>query len=187
MTKTAELSPERAFARIAEFEPIDVRAESEFGGPLGHIVGARLIPLPELSRRTDEIPRGRQLLLVCRSGARSAKACAQLAELGLGPVVNLAGGMIAWNVARLPVQRTRPHDLAALLDSAVSWLAQVTAQPPDAARAKLLAALGAGGAALSTPTRDGTARALDAIAQLAGSPPDLELSMTAFRAALSEL
>ncbi len=182
-----ELSPQQAVARIAEFHAIDVRGESEFTGPLGRVAGARLIPLPELASRVSEIPRDRPLLLICRSGGRSGKACAQLAELGIGPVVNLAGGMIAWRRANLPVERTFPKSRAALLESALSWLAQVTGQPLDAARGKLAAALGTPAAALREPTHEDAARALDAIASLAGAPPDLDLSMTAFRAALAEL
>ena len=187
MTAPTELTPQQAAARLAEFEAIDVRGEHEFAGPLGRVAGARLIPLPVLAQRTGEIPRDQSLLLICRSGVRSAKACAQLAELGFGPTVNLTGGMIAWNLARLPVERTRPASLAALLENAVAWLAQVTAQAPDAARAKLLAELGQESALLSAPTRSGTTRALDAIAALAGTPPDLDLSLAAFRAALAEL
>ena len=187
MSETVELSPAEAAARLGEFERIDVRGEHEFAGPLGRVAGARLIPLPVLAQRTDEIPRERSLLLICRSGVRSAKACAQLAELGFGPTVNLTGGMIAWNQARLPVERTRPASLAALLDNAVAWLAQVTAQAPDAARAKLLAELGEGSGLLAAPTRVTATRALDAIAVLAGTPPDRDLSLAAFRAALVEL
>jgi rhodanese-related sulfurtransferase len=187
MTEMAELLAQQAAERIAEFHAIDVRGEHEFVGPLGHLVGAYLIPLPELARRTAEIPRDRPLLLICRSGVRSAKACAQLVELGLGPVLNLAGGMIAWRRANLPVERTLPVSRAALLESALSWLAQVTGQPIDAARVKLSGALGERGDAVGEPTRGDAARALDAIAELAGEPPDLDLSMTAFRAALEEL
>lgn len=181
MSTIEELAPREAAARLVEFVVIDVRGESEWRGPLGRVSGARLIPLPELGARAGEIPRGKALLMVCRSGARSGKACAQLAELGLGPALNLAGGMIAWNRAELPVERTAPASRAALLESAIFWLAQVTAQSPDAARAKLAAALG------GEVTATDAAKALDAIAELAGTPPDLDLSLTAFRAALARL
>jgi rhodanese-related sulfurtransferase len=185
MTLPTELDPRMAAERLTEFEVIDVRGVHEFEGPLGRIRGARLIPLPALGQRASEIPRGRPLLLICRSGVRSAKACAQLGELGLGPAVNLIGGMIAWNRADLPVERTRPASVPALLDSAVAWFAQVTAQAPDAARAKLCAELGIG--SLADLTRENAARALDAIARLAGSQPDSDLSIGVFRAALAEL
>ena len=179
MTAISELTPAEAVKRLGEFQPIDVRGELEWRGPLGRIDGAQLIPLPQLAARVAEIPTNRPLLLVCRSGARSARACAQLAELGFGPVVNLAGGMIAWQRASLPVQRSAPRSRAELLESAVAWLAMVTGQSSDAARGKLEAVAGGDLADL--------ARALDAIAELAGTPPDLDLSLAAFRAALSEL
>ena len=187
MSTMGELSPAEAAERLGEFETVDVRGEHEFAGPLGRVAGARLIPLPVLAQRAEELPRGRPLLLICRSGVRSTKACAQLAELGYGPTVNLTGGMIAWNLARLPVERARPASLEALVENAVAWLAQVTAQAPDAARAKLVAELGARPAVLAAPTKAGAARILDAIATLAGTPPDLALSLAAFRAALAEL
>jgi rhodanese-related sulfurtransferase len=185
MTAIREINPLEAAARLAEFRVIDVRGESEFSGPLGHVAGATLIPLPTLAQRAAEIPRGRPLLLICRSGARSAKACAQLAELGVGPAVNLVGGMIAWHRAELVVERARPASLAQLLESAVFWLAQVTAQTPEAAREKLRTELAED--LLASPTHAGISRALDAIQRLAGSPPDLDLSLVAFRSALAAL
>jgi rhodanese-related sulfurtransferase len=187
MTAIGELSPQQAAERISEFHPIDVRGEAEFEGPLGRVAGAQLIPLPQLAERAGEIPRGRALLLICRSGARSAKACAQLAELGFGPVVNLVGGMIAWQRAQLPVERSAPVSRAALLESALFWLAQVTGQRPDAAREKLASELGRSAVALDEPSLDDAERALAAIERLAGTPPDLDLSLSAFRAALADL
>lgn len=187
MAGEKELTAKEAGARLAEFLPVDVRGAHEFHGPLGHIRGATLIPLPELEARAAELPRGRALLLVCRSGARSAKACAQLAALGLGPTTNLAGGMMAWGNAGLPVERTRFASPAALVENAVAWLAQVTSQSPAAVYAILKGALG--GPAEPHGAAD-AARALDWIenaAQEAGSPPDLALSMRAFRAALAEI
>ena len=98
-----ELNPREASDRLDELVIVDVRGDDEFHGPLGHIEGARLIPLPELQKRAGELPRNRVILLVCRSGARSAKACAQLGEAGFVSITNLAGGMIAWNREGLPV------------------------------------------------------------------------------------
>jgi rhodanese-related sulfurtransferase len=182
-----ELGPEEANAKLGEFLTVDVRGAHEFDGPLGHLRGAKLIPLPELEARAGELPRGKELLLVCRSGARSAKACQQLEALGYGPATNLVGGMIAWNRARLATELPRYADAAALVENAIAWLAQVTAQPRDAVRARLDAeASGAAG----TSTKPAAARALDWIeraARAAGSPPDTDLSLAAFRAALAAL
>jgi hypothetical protein len=154
---------------------------------LGHIAGSLLVPLPELERRAGELPRGRPLLMVCRSGARSGRACAQVAALGLGPATNLAGGMIGWNRAGLPLERERPASRAALLASAAAWLAQVTGKTPEAVGAELHARLAEQGETREAPSRAGVASALDWIEGAAGTPPDRDLSLAAFRAALAEL
>ena len=99
----AELSPREAIERLSELVVIDVRGEDEFEGRLGHVEGAKLVPLPDLEARIAELPRSRALLIVCRSGARSAKACALLEAHGFASLANLVGGMLAWNDEGLPV------------------------------------------------------------------------------------
>ncbi|MFP2907507.1 rhodanese-like domain-containing protein, partial [Pyxidicoccus sp. 3LFB2] len=84
---------------------VDVREPSEFDGLLGHLDGARLVPLATVPDVADSWPRDSDVLLVCRSGARSAKAAAQLVARGFTRVMNLRGGMLAWNSAELPVVR----------------------------------------------------------------------------------
>jgi sulfur dioxygenase len=96
--------------RLTASEPlllIDVRQAGEYGGELGHIAGSRLIPLGEFSERAAELTalKDRQIVTVCRVGVRSATAAAILTGLGCEHVSNLKGGMIAWNDARLPVER----------------------------------------------------------------------------------
>ncbi len=179
-----ELTPVEARRRLGDFFTVDVRAAHEFRGPLGHIEGAALLPLPELEARAGELPRDTPLLLVCRSGARSARACAALRALGMGPAVNLAGGMIAWNRAGLPTERPAPASLAALLDLALAWIAQVSGRAPDVVREEARAALAAAGASLEVPTKSAIATLLDDVErslQAAGPPPDLDLSLAAFR------
>lgn len=99
-----ELSPREALARLSDLLVVDVRGDDEFHGPLGHIAGAKLLPLPDLEARLGELPTNRALLIVCRSGARSARACARLDDAGYAPLLNLTGGMIAWNEEGLPVE-----------------------------------------------------------------------------------
>jgi rhodanese-related sulfurtransferase len=181
------MAPGEASGRLAEFAIVDVRGAHEYAGPLGHIRGAASIPLPELEARVGEIPRGKPLLMICRSGVRSLKAIGLLAAHGIDGGVNLTGGMIAWNRAGLAVERPRYRSVAALLDNALAWLAQVSAQTPGDVRAKLDAALGS---AAEEPTPADAARALDWIeqaARTAGAPPDTDLSLAAFRAALASL
>jgi glyoxylase-like metal-dependent hydrolase (beta-lactamase superfamily II)/rhodanese-related sulfurtransferase len=96
------------FAGIWEIQPhsleeagdkiqiIDVREPPEYNGPLGHIRGAKLIPLGELPKRAIELARERPIVAVCRSGARSAQATVILQQAGLKDVANLAGGMLRW-------------------------------------------------------------------------------------------
>jgi rhodanese-related sulfurtransferase len=187
---TMELSPEEAHARRAEFDVIDVRAEHEFRGPLGHIEGAELLPLPELEARSNELPRGRLLLLVCRSGGRSAAACEFLERLAEQPVVNLAGGMIAWNRAGLPVVRSTPGSPLELFESVVAWMAQVGARERDAVRQELTASVRPPDRVADAPTRADVARAIDLVEQTLlrqSAPPDLELSVAAFRRSLAAL
>jgi glyoxylase-like metal-dependent hydrolase (beta-lactamase superfamily II)/rhodanese-related sulfurtransferase len=75
---------------------VDVREPEEFNGPLGHLHGARLIPLGELASRTGELDRARPIVAVCRSGARSAQAVVNLQKEGFTQVANLPGGMLRW-------------------------------------------------------------------------------------------
>jgi glyoxylase-like metal-dependent hydrolase (beta-lactamase superfamily II)/rhodanese-related sulfurtransferase len=83
---------------------VDVREPAEYNDELGHISGSTLIPLGELSHRLAEIPSG-PVIAICRSGKRSARASAELSRAGRD-VLSLAGGMLAWNEAGLPVEKT---------------------------------------------------------------------------------
>jgi len=86
---------------------VDVREETEFSGPLGHIKGAVLIPLGELAARAGELVRERPVVAVCRSGARSAQACVILQRAGFTDVANLAGGMLRWRAEGFAVEGGR--------------------------------------------------------------------------------
>ena len=86
---------------------IDVRAAGDFAGPLGHIPGARNIPLEELPARLAELGPSRQhaLTLVCRTHKRSQTAARQLKQAGFTDVSILRGGMEQWNREALAVVR----------------------------------------------------------------------------------
>jgi rhodanese-related sulfurtransferase len=76
---------------------LDVRGPDEFDGPLGHIDGARNVPLSELPRHIAEIGQGAApVVVVCLTDKRSSQAAAALAEAGLRDVAVLRGGMRAW-------------------------------------------------------------------------------------------
>ncbi len=78
---------------------LDVREQHEWDA--GHVEGAQHLPLSELLERVDEVPAG-QVLVVCKVGGRSAQAVAYLAQQG-HEVVNLDGGMLAWEGAGRPM------------------------------------------------------------------------------------
>ena len=79
---------------------VDVREPAEWAA--GHAEGARHIPLAQLGQGQGELPVGRPVITVCRSGARSARAATILAGQGR-EVSNLDGGMRAWAAGGLPV------------------------------------------------------------------------------------
>lgn len=73
---------------------LDVREPYEWEA--GHIPGAALIPLGELTGRAAEVPPDRQVGVVCRSGNRSAVGRDLLLEAGLEQVTSMGGGMNRW-------------------------------------------------------------------------------------------
>jgi rhodanese-related sulfurtransferase len=76
---------------------VDVRGPDEFDGPLGHIEGARNIPLTELPAQTDALAaEGRPLVMVCLTDKRSSQAAAELIAAGVDKIAVLRGGMKAW-------------------------------------------------------------------------------------------
>jgi phage shock protein E len=82
---------------------IDVREPLETAE--GTIDGARLVPMAELRDAIDDFDDDANLYLVCRSGSRSAYATELLIAAGKRGAKNVAGGMIAWERAGLPVTR----------------------------------------------------------------------------------
>jgi rhodanese-related sulfurtransferase len=76
---------------------LDVRQPDEWAA--GHIPGATLIPLGELSSRLAEVPEDRQVVVVCRSGNRSAQGRDILLGAGYPSATSMAGGMNAWTAA----------------------------------------------------------------------------------------
>jgi rhodanese-related sulfurtransferase len=107
-----EISVVDASGQLAGFCIIDVREPAEYTGELGHIDGSVLLPLGQLDARlaagatlAELVPghADRPLLMVCRSGGRSGKACERLTQAGIPGATNLQGGMLAWNDAGLPI------------------------------------------------------------------------------------
>lgn len=78
---------------------LDVRNPDEWEA--GHAEGAVWIPLRELEARHGELPTDRSIMVICRSGARSARAAEALNVWG-HDATNVAGGSLAWTGAGLP-------------------------------------------------------------------------------------
>lgn len=109
MTRTSsttfrDITPANALAARESARLIDVREASELAVD-GFIEGVEHVPLSlvaEAARRwnTDD-----EIVTVCRSGARSAAAASVLCAMGFQRVSNMAGGMLAYKAAGLPVRR----------------------------------------------------------------------------------
>jgi rhodanese-related sulfurtransferase len=96
-----EISVAQAKAKMeAGAYMLDVREPAEW--ERGHIPGATLIPLGQLRQRLGELPRDREIVVVCRSGGRSAMGRDILKEAGFKNVTSMAEGMNAWIQAGYP-------------------------------------------------------------------------------------
>ncbi len=97
----SEVSPAQASQMQASGALIlDVREQDEWDA--GHVEGATLIPLGELANRLSELPQDTQIIVMCKSGNRSAKGRDLLLANGFTQVTSLAGGITAWIEAGLP-------------------------------------------------------------------------------------
>ena len=77
-----------------ELTLLDVRQPNEYEA--GHIPGARLIPLPDILSRLDEIDSNKTTVVYCAVGGRSRVAAQMIAAQGFSEVYNLSGGFKAW-------------------------------------------------------------------------------------------
>ena len=99
-----EVQPHWLEEHLREVQIVDVREPDEFTGPLGHVPGAKLIPLGLLLQRKSALDPEKPIVIVCRSGARSAQATVLLGKAGFEKVANLSGGMLRWRTQRLAVE-----------------------------------------------------------------------------------
>jgi len=81
---------------------VDVRQPEEYHG--GHIAGSKLLPLGHLRQRLAELPKEQEIICVCATGSRSRTATKFLVSAGY-KAVNLNGGMLMWQRAKLPVRK----------------------------------------------------------------------------------
>ena len=107
LTGTQQLGPHAATLAMNTDATVilDVREDSEY--KQGHIANAVHIPLGQLAKRLTELDkyRERPLIAYCRTGNRSNSAAQLLHKHGFTTVHNLAGGIVAWQNANLPVTK----------------------------------------------------------------------------------
>lgn len=84
-----------------EFQIVDIREMPEIVA--GTVPLAEAMPMATIPVRMHELKRDKNVILVCRSGARSAHACMFLQQNGFDNVINLQGGMVSWARNALPI------------------------------------------------------------------------------------
>lgn len=80
---------------------VDVREPDEWRA--GHVAGATHIPLGTIASRASALPTDREILVICRTGNRSAMAQERLAQAGFTNVTNVTGGVTAWMEQGFPI------------------------------------------------------------------------------------
>jgi rhodanese-related sulfurtransferase len=96
MSIFATISPAELKVRLENGESplmVDVREDEEVAQ--GMIEGAIHIPLGQISERHNELPTAVEIIVICRSGGRSGRACEFLSANGYN-VTNMSGGMLEW-------------------------------------------------------------------------------------------
>jgi rhodanese-related sulfurtransferase len=84
---------------------IDVRDPGEYG--TGHIIGAKNVPLSRIDAGSEIAAKRKEkpVIVYCDNGSRSSKAASALRAQGFSKVVNLSGGLAAWQQAGLPLEK----------------------------------------------------------------------------------
>jgi rhodanese-related sulfurtransferase len=105
------IDPAEAERRIREDADapllVDVREQSEFDEV--RAPGAVLMPMSTFAARAGELPADRPLMIMCHTGSRSSAVTGFLTRSGRTDVVNVSGGMEAWERGGLPVKRGTPE------------------------------------------------------------------------------
>jgi phage shock protein E len=82
---------------------LDVRSSEEYRQ--AHLRGAQLIPLSELEKRVQEVPKDRPLLVYCAVGARSLSAARFLSSKGYREVYQISDGLVGWYKNGFPIEK----------------------------------------------------------------------------------
>jgi rhodanese-related sulfurtransferase len=106
-TSTVEISPAQAYAKFQQGAFfLDVRSQEEWNQ--FHIAGSTLIPLDQLQNRLSELPKDKDIVVVCLSGHRSLSGTAILQQAGFTRISCLSGGLTAWKAAGYPLVGNAP-------------------------------------------------------------------------------
>ncbi len=99
------LSPDEAYQLVQgkgqELFLLDVRTPGEYRE--ARLSNAKLIPISQLLKRLQEVPKNRPILVYCAVGSRSSQVVGYMARVGFTEVYNLYGGIYAWNKKGYPV------------------------------------------------------------------------------------
>ena len=102
-----EISAEQAYQKYqAGAFVLDVRTQDEWNEY--HAPNTTLIPLDQLQARMSEIPRDKEIVIVCHSGNRSQQGRDILLSGGFTRVTSMAGGLKEWSTLGYPIEGTRP-------------------------------------------------------------------------------
>ncbi len=103
----ADISVQQAYQKFQQkVFLLDVRTQEEWNQV--HVPGAVLIPLTELESRLSELPRDREIMVMCHSGNRSKQGRDLLLKAGFTRVSSVTGGIAQWQAAGYPVQEAAP-------------------------------------------------------------------------------
>jgi len=104
MAATERVSAPLAAERLAAGEAVAVDVRTAAEREQKFVAGSISIPLNHLAERIDDLPKDRQLLVYCAGGYRSSIAASLLQQRGFTNVSEIAGGLAAWEAAKLPVK-----------------------------------------------------------------------------------
>ena len=103
----ADVSPTEGYQLVQDGAfLLDVRTQEEWDQY--HAIGATLIPLDELQSRLNELPKDKQIVVICHSGNRSKTGRDILLQSGF-QATSVTGGLLQWYAAKLPFEGSEPQ------------------------------------------------------------------------------
>ena len=106
-SSSPEITAAQAYAKYQQGAFfLDVRKQEEWDQY--HIDGSTLIPLDQLQDRVNELPKDKDIVVVCRSGHRSQDGASVLQKAGFTRISSMSGGLNAWTATGYPIQGTPP-------------------------------------------------------------------------------